>query len=552
MGLSYTTYLENKINDTRSKSELESRAVWVADNIAGADRILLLDIGRNTMCGCRCLIDRTATPPRVCIDSVGDDTPHGLAGVFPPETVERYQCEWNKLYTEDKNGRIAYDDFNDSYLEPEGLNASVDAALGQFDALGCGVVAVCGEFAELRPFLYALQRRAGAVYRLDVRAAETVNTNKRISFPDEIGKIEFGLNREGITAETVILGKCDPIIVPLDNVSLGSTFCGDKKWGDVLPNKDADADIDGLPVKIVTLGVVIDVFRNIFLNVFTTGRPSLKIVPLSLPFGGVEKAFSAPKTFQKQAPKPQPASPRVAPASRKAVAPDDGRQHEEDPLSNFTGTFAFDEIEFPITELRRTVPTMKLADVDSWLAKISAVFDKLLSGEIFLCDTNFWVQENPRRKGEMYYGWLIKDLVEKFKKFKHRPYFEITNDVWDEIERHAGNKVAAADAAKTFITDYVAGMRAVVTPDIRPEMKRSAYADATLMMRIQELYGQGRRITVITNDRGAIYRWIQGVENNLDPSLPRPAYIRNVNLERLYRLRRDLINRINELKGQLR
>ena len=545
MGFSYATYLEKKFADTRVKAEIENRAVWAADNVADADHVLLLEIGKDAMCCCRCIIDRTVTPPRVCVDKVVENVAHGLASVFTCERVERYEAEWNKLYTIDESGRVVYDDFNDRFIEPEGLNASVDVALAGLDAMECAVAVVCGEYSTLRPLLYALQRRIGTVRRLDERAALAVNTNKRISFPVEIGKIAFGLNREGITAETIITGKCDPIVVPVDEITLGSTFCSDKKWGDILPNRDADADFGGISAKIVTLGVVIDVFRNIFLNVFTTGRPSLRIVPLSLPFGGFEQVNRNVST-----PKPRPTSPqKTSPVRHKTqIMVDDGRQHEEDPQSNFTGTFAFEEVEFPVNDIRRNISTMKRGEALSWLDKIRVVFDRLMSGEIFLCDTNFWVQENPRHKGEMYYGWMIKDLVGKFKKLEHRPYFEITNDVWDEIERHAGNKIAAADAAKTFITDYVAGMKAVVTPDIRPEMKRSAYADPTLMNRIRELYGEGRRITVITNDRGAIYRWIQDVENNLTPGLPVPAYIRNINLERLYRLRRDLMKRIEELK----
>lgn len=545
MNQSYAKYLNIKTADSRVISEWEKRAVWIADTTRKIEHVMLLVIGKDTMCGCRAVIDRKVQPPRVFIDKMSEDTVHGLSKLFTKETVDKYKSEWDKLFITSEDGRISYDDYNDIYLEPESLNTLVDKAIGVTDTYGCDLIVVGGEYADMLPLLYAFQRRVGAVRKFDETAIEKVNTSKRVSFPDEIGRITLSLNRPGVTVESIMTGKCEPILIPLDDTTLSSKFCGEVSWGEVLPNKTADVDIDGIQAKVITIGVVVDIFRNVFLNVFTTGRPSLRIVPVLLPLGGLELVKTINNINMRPSQQQEPERTRPDKIITQA---DDRSQHESNPQSNFAGTFAFDEVEFPVNDIRRRLPLMNLSEVNDWLGKISKVFDKLLSGEIFLCDTNFWVQENPKRKGEMYYGWLIKDLVDKFKKLTHKPYFEITNDVWDEIERHAGNKVAAADAAKTFITDYVAGMKAVVTPDIRPEMKRSAYADATLMTRIQELYSEGRRLTVITNDRGAIYRWIQGVENNLNPKLPVPAYIRNVNLERLYRLRRDLIRRINELK----
>lgn len=563
MGKKYNSYISRKLFDTRTEAVVTSWAVWGADHCADSPKFALLDFASHEVEVYRCIVDRNMPPGRVSIDKLGGFNPIDLSDIYTPEVVSRYEGEWNKLFIIGDDGSIEYDDYNDLYLEPEELNKHTEKQIESIDTLDCDTVVVTGEYIRLRPVLYALQQKFRHVVVLDTDAAAVVNTKKRISTPAALETIRFNLNRKDYSARSVLNPEFEPIYVPLDEATLQSSFCGDIKWGDLLANTEPDASIGDVAVKILSFGLVMDIFGNVILNVFTTGKPTVRIVPLRLPFGGksIAEETGTRKEQRVQPPKPKIRnSKEISPettVARKSSNVKTMPKSEPVPVeevsassstvdADFTATFAFGGVMFPVAQLLADIDKLSLKDLYGWRKKIDKVLDTLFASEVFICDTNFWVQEKPGKKGEMYYIWLLDNFIKKFTRLPHRPYFEITNDVYDEIIKHAANNVAAGFAAKKFISDVLVGMNLVVTPDIRSERDRHAYADSSLMKRIQELYLQGKKVSVLTNDTEAIYRWTSSIADQQANGLTKPAFIRNVNLERLYRLRFEIKKQIDK------
>lgn len=566
MGRNYNNYISRKLFDTRTEPGVTAWAVWGADHCADSLKFALLDFGSHEVEVYRCIVDRNIVPSRVAIDKLGAFTPIDLFDIYAPEIVSRYEAEWNKLFIPEDGGTINYDDYNDLYLEPEELNSHTAKQIESIDSLGCDTVVVTGEYIGLRPVLYALQQKFRHVVVLDPDAAADVNTKKRISTPAGLENFRFNLNRKDYSARSVLNPEFEPIYVPLDEATLQSSFCGDIKWGDLLANREADASIGEVAIKILSFGLVMDIFGNVILNVFTTGKPSVRIVPLSLPFGGKSIAKEPGTHIEPRRDHPTPVSKSEIRMLEETVqkpsvtqSPKVNTHLKAEPAhieeisassstveADFTGTFAFGGVMFPVAQLLTDIDKLSIKDLYGWRKKIDRVLDTLFASEVFICDTNFWVQEKPGKKGEMYYIWLLDNFIKKFTRLPQRPYFEITNDVYDEIIKHAAKNVAAGFAAKKFISDVLVGMNLVVTPDIRSERDRHAYADSSLMKRIQELYHQGKKVTVLTNDTEAIYRWTSSIADQLENGLTKPAFIRNVNLERLYRLRFEIKKQIDK------
>lgn len=556
MGRNYNNYISRKLFDTRTEAGVTAWAVWGADHCADSSKFALLDFDSHEVEIYRCVVDGNMAPSRVSIDKLGAFTPIDLCDIYAPEVVSRYEAEWNKLFILADDGTIEYDDYNDLYLEPEDLNRRTAKQIESIDCLDCDTAVVTGEYIRLRPVLYALQQKFRHVVVLDTEAAAALNTKKRISTPAALETIRFNLNRKDYSARSVLNPEFEPIYVPLDEATLQSTFCGDIKWSDLLANREPDASIGDVAVKILSFGLVMDIFGNVILNVFTTGKPSVRIVPLRLPFGG-KSILEQPGTHIE--PRREPRVPTPNPKNHESKAPQAKIRPKSEPAhieensassstidADFTGTFAFGGVMFPVAQLLADIEKLTVKDLYGWRKKIDRVLDTLFASEVFICDTNFWVQEKPGKKGEMYYIWLLDNFIKKFTRLPQHPYFEITNDVYDEIIKHAANNVAAGFAAKKFISDVLVGMNLVVTPDIRSERDRHAYADSSLMKRIQELYHQGKKVTVLTNDTEAIYRWTSSIADRQENGLSQPAFIRNVNLERLYRLRFEIKKQIDK------
>ena len=555
MGRVYTQYISKKLLDTRHVSDLENLAVWAADRCS-TDDFTLIVIDGSDACSYHCRIDRNATPCRVGVDRVGDDVSCNLSEIYNDDVVAANAQGWNELFTLGADGKVLYDDYNDRFLEPENLREATAGAIAALDTMGAATVFVTGATTAHRPVLHALQQRFGTVIPIDGAAAAATVTRKRIATPTDLAEIPFNLNRSDYSARSVLNPEGAPVYVPLDDATLASPFHGSISWGDLLPNREPDTEIDGTPAKTLLFGLAMDMFGNVILNVFSSGKPSMRGVPLRLPFGG-ERPVPRPGQPKPQAqPKAQPHAQAKAPGQHKPQyssmplrysAAAATNEQCSDPQKVFDGAFAFDKVDFPVARLMADIDKLSTKDLYTWRKRIEKVLERIFSAEIFLCDTNFWVQENPLRKGEMYYGWLIENFIKKFQTLPQKPKFEITNDVYDEIVRHAKTGVAASYNAKRMITDRLLGLGLAVTPGIRAELDRKAYADRTLMDRIKELYEEGARLTVLTNDTEAMYRWSANIPDEGVEGRHKPAFIRSVNLERLYRLRREIFTRISNL-----
>lgn len=302
----YNSYLNAKLRDSRTVSEVERHVAWLADTFTDVNSIALIEISKDDFTIYRAKIRRGKKLPKLSFTVVGEDYPHLLSSLL---TGDAFDAGCANLFNSPQGvtpGRRRYDTFFDKYLPSEDLLKRIEEIFAPIKASGIDLVGVCGEFSNNEALLYQLDRLFDCpVVTINQKAINPRDNDRSRSDIDmDLFKAPLSTLRD-MKVEN-ILGKNVTFWVPLEESTLCSPFMGDVKWEDLLPDREVHATIAGVNLHLIEIRGSIDCYQNLFLTVRNPGNPHPKIIHVVAPYGRAKQAPRGPKPKVDKAPQPEP------------------------------------------------------------------------------------------------------------------------------------------------------------------------------------------------------------------------------------------------------
>ena len=501
MNETFRKYIREKIKNPKISSEIEKDLIFAADKFNLTGNVTLMYIYEDILNIYRCKVNTKVTPSRVSICHIGEDIIHGLKEV---------------LRGDEKTKRTT---------------GSLFPTLDFSDA-ECLIIVNCAyPDYPLRSFLQSLSPRT---YFVDNK--EEILTKGRIEISPDLLKRKISLPFPMNTLKGIMLNK-EAVFVPMTTTTLTSTFSGTFTWGELLGDK---TDFDGSFVEIeeekcrpVKILPIIDGFGNIFVTVRSLLDNKNRTSLIGGPGKESSKISDSRSGYEKKVPKKK----------------SDRDDHDRVDRSLDIDSIVFEQKEIPVKRIESDLPLMNEKKIKGYINVIDNVFKRMASCERIITDTNVWVTEIKKHSKQMAYINLLEHLVKWFKK---GTIYEICPAVYDEISKLSDRDEGASKSAKNLILKYQ-NLDRVDMLNLGLLRDKKAYADEPIGYRVQQLYIEKKKFSILTNDTDALVRWVAGIkeiERNSDgrEGSTIPPYILCRDLLRLYSLRGKLIARLNKIK----
>lgn len=600
-------YIEKRLKDPKAVSSVECDLLATIDRykIRGSVKILYIDESQYEVYSAD--VNINSTPVRINISSDITEGNHQLKNVLGVNTESRIQRD--SLFSYDpSNGKLLFDDYFKQFCGLESVFNAVDsfltsAGIRQEDHIIIGETA----YTE-KTLLYILeQKTAGVIF--SAYDGEELSTLRRIEIDNNVSMMKLGLTFPMNTVLGLILNRKD-IHVPLDDVTLNSEFCNGVSWrrllGGLSEKSGKDVVINGLRCRLVRLTPYVDGFGDVFIDLWSPLDRNLRHVLVAGPgydrkLGNVtasteplqgssevdllsqsdelpqnepeESPMNQPEEFTqsqhesdaqsqpeeilqsqqeeksqgRQKKKPDSHSKKIeGKKSDKSDSKNYGKYRQE-PLLSEDSMVLLDGSEFQWKKINEQIPSMSLKEIDRTFTIIDNVFKTLASSERIVTDTNLWVTEFSTRPREMAFGEII-DHLRRRKDRNKEMVFELISEVYDEIDKLDKRNTAAAHKAKNMILSYQK-LDLLETPNLKLKIDPKAYADEPIGHRVLQLYEDGVKFSILTNDTDASIRWRSGLKEKQRDlnrhSLPHMILCRE--LHTLFRMRGKLIAQRRQL-----
>lgn len=553
MNTTFQEYISDKIRNPKHVSIVEKDLVSAVDkfNLSGGVSLMYINEDNITLYGC--FVNIKTQPSKISIRSIGDETPHNLKILLKAD--KRAKTERDSLFSlEAGTGKLLFDDYFSNYCSLDALLGCLRDIFTQIDLLQANTLIVKSLFYQDIPLRYILESMTSNTIFIDSNSTD-VSVKGRIDIHPLLLKNAVGIVFPLDTIKGVMLNK-NEIYVPLDSITLNSTFYGRMIWRDLLGelsvSSENDVLIDDVSCRLIRLTPHIDGYGNLFITINSIldresitrlidgpglSHLSAKQIP-EMVRETVARPISVPPHQEKQLRKQNTVS--TVPKS-----PAKGPQSKSLPSGN--DSLVFDGVIIPLKSIEINLQKMKKEEIKKHLSMLNKIFEKMTSGERIVTDTNLWISEYPKTSKQMAYRKLIEYMYSLMDANKGQ-VFELNKNVYDEIAKLADNDVAASKEAKRLLLDYLS-LKCAEFPEIELVRKQRAYADEPIGHRINQLYSEKKKFSILTNDTDAMVRWVASLRN-IEKSLEEPEcgsfppYILCRDLQRVFLLRGKLIRQL--------
>lgn len=444
------------------------------------------------------------------------------------EFISEQKLDLNKLNTLvfHDGSRYIYDNYYDRFI-PDGALKYLVNSINDLPLLADIPVFVMSKCDENRLLLYSLQSKFKSVHFIgkETKSGNTV-ISPRCLFPDETKKtIELLENGTKVKYSLENIGG-KSIVIPYVEETLTSTFFGDFTWQDIadLSNR-CDGYLCDIPIKHLTLRLMVDGYQNVFLGVNTnsTGegikRKLLLYNKYCVDLSDNQSINSKLTVPQKKTEYNQLSRSVKLEKNNKGSEShhnNAGRQIK----NNSSDTIRFNGVEFPYKTIMQDIDNIDEKELITYQTQLQQALDSIFDCDVFLADTNFWIQEDENKNWK--YQWILEEARKKYWLNK-KNIVEIQRDVYDEIAKKS-KSMKSAEQAKYYIADTLLQLHLAVLPGVRRDLKMNAYADNKIYDRIAEILHERRRLTVVSADTDGINRWI-GNSNNIEKEVDFSNYV---------------------------
>lgn len=454
--------------------------------------------------------------------------------------------------------RYTFDEYYNQFL-PEGfMNKLCDAIKELPSQKECSVI-VSGPLAGNYSFLYALQEKFEEVRSEDEakKRSEDSEITPRCYFPSEMKQGVDLFEESSVVKYTLENLSGKGIAIPLDEETLNSTFWKDVTWRDIASaSEQVDGEIAGVPIRFVGLRLIVDAYRNIFLTI-KDSRSVYKTILL------LDKFEIQNRTNLKENKNTEGESNYKENYSsvKRAQNNNTNINKTRDPKTKdrkvqsraiHSDTIIINEVEFPYKHITEKIENFSKEELGKLKSQLEEALKLVLDCDIFLADTNFWIQEDSESQGKKWkYRWIVDYAIRKYWKGKKKDVVVLQTDVYDEIENKSYS-MDSAHEANLFIQEKLLPLDLAIVPEVRADRKRDAYADPQLFELIDNTLKkeQNKRLTVVSADR-AIGRWqahCKNVIKSMDIHPPTPIFIKPIDLVGLFQMRNIIDNYFHKLK----
>lgn len=256
----YYNYIRNRIKSRKAfPSQIEKAIVSAIDhyNASGTFNLLYFI---NDECYC-CVCSLKPDNNRYSISAFSCLT-HTFPQIYGNNGIARGTAAKYDFAYFDSNGTIMFDDYyGATYPELKEYNRQLWEATGVIDANLRATTYVCGEYTDLKAFLYALQNRFGKI--VPVTIDDNLNLASRSNFSKEVALSQLNTS---IPARIVdhLGSKSLAVFIPNDSFTLESIFWKDVRWKDLIPEGCAICRIADTDCFYVNVSFEIDGFSNVF------------------------------------------------------------------------------------------------------------------------------------------------------------------------------------------------------------------------------------------------------------------------------------------------
>lgn len=547
MNTIFQEYISDKIRNPIHVSIVEKDLVFMADQSNLSGNINMMYIHEDCITAYSCFVNTQTRPSKISIRSVGDETPHDLKRQLKAD--RRTKAERDSLFAlEAGTGRLLFDDYLSSCSSLHALLGYLRDLFAQIDLPQAGTLIVKSPFYQDIPLRYVLESLTSDTIFIDNDSAN-VSVKGRIDIPPLLLKSSVGVVFPLNTVKGIMLNK-NEIYIPLDSQTLDSAFYGRMTWRDLLGELSAPSENDVLvgnvACRLIRLTPYVDGYGNLFITIHSIlDRQSITRLADGPGLSHVSAIAPKPhKERQPEIPDTVSATSEVPPAKKSPV---------KSSSSSNNNSFVFDGVIIAWKNIETNLPKMKKEEIKKHLSMLNKIFEKMTSGERIVTDTNLWISEHPKMPKQMAYRKLIEYMY-SLMDANNGQVFELNKNVYDEIAKLADNDVAASKEAKRFLLDYLS-LKCVEFPEIELVRKQRAYADEPIGHRINQLYSEKKKFSILTNDTDAMVRWVAGLRN-MEKSLeesgrgPFPPYILCRDLQRAFLLRGKLIRQLKNISIQ--
>lgn len=600
-------YIEKRLKDSKAVSLVECDLLATIDryHLSGHVKVIYIEESRYEVYLAD--VNANASPVRIKISSEVIEGNHQLKNVLGGNPETRRQRD--SLFSYDPSiDRLLFDDYFKWFDGLESVFNTVDSFLTAAGIQLDDNIIIGKTIYTEKAFLYILEQKTAGVMH-SAYNGEELSTLRRIEIDNSVSQAKIGVTFPMNTVLGLMLNRKD-IYVPIDDITLDSEFCNGVSWrrllGGLAEESEKDVAINGMRCRLLRLTPYVDGFGDVFIDVWSPLDRRLRHVlvlgpgydmkfgcdtisseqlqfasevnsrsqldelpqnePEASPMNQSEEFFQSQpesdaqsqpevtlKSQQKEKPqgghKKKPDSHSKKPDGKKLDKPDSknyGKYHQE-PLLSEDSMVLLDGSEFQWKKINEQIPSMSLKEIDRTFTIIDNVFKTLASSERIVTDTNLWVTEFSTRPREMAFGEII-DHLRRRKDRNKEMVFELISEVYDEIDKLDKRNTAAAHKAKNMILSYQK-LDLLETPNLKLKIDAKAYADEPIGHRVLQLYEDGVKFSILTNDTDASIRWRSGLKEKQRDlnrhSLPHMILCRE--LHTLFRMRGKLIARRRQL-----
>lgn len=302
------SWVQQRLENPHFVSDVELDAWYAINRMQAPEAFVLGYVQSNRMLFYRCRRDDIQ---RFCIEEklivnhkIGD-----LLQQLSDEDMLRL----NLMYFFDQDrGKYTYDNYYDPWLPIEGLNERLSEQL----ALEGLVASLCNEERQddeaANEIPYYLFDEAGLLKNYALRFALQSKASCRVVvmepydreafkndywhsyiLPDELWSVPMQLYYGASNLGRYCGENHELFCVPLGPETLKAKFWNDITWRELVPNKNQDAAVNGIPVKFLTMETYVDGFQNIYVTVCDIQGQKKNIVlktnEKTIPYGESER-----------------------------------------------------------------------------------------------------------------------------------------------------------------------------------------------------------------------------------------------------------------------
>lgn len=282
-----------------------------------------------------------------------------------------------------------------------------------------------------------------------------------------------------------------PFYIPIDPTSLDSEFCPGLKWRDIIESENVKTvtigDSKFVPVRIKLIKIQ---KQNIILSVHYILEPSKRII---IPY----------------------------------------RHQTITHHSSLSNKFYFNNYEFDVYNLKKTIPFMKKENLLSLGHLILSSIKKLCDVDYIITDTNCWCTGNSN--GELLYERVLKRIGNYLLRYHPATKFLVTSEILVELKSLC-KKEKAARAAQRLLHDHFMPLNLIYNPNPDEEFSRNVYADPSLREQVKKQYLAKRSISFITNDQQLMMLAQCSINNSASPGLITPNFLSLNHISQLFQL----------------